>query len=343
MPFRKPNSPFWYVSWEESGRTRSRSSKTADFQEAKRLEHTLRAKKPKTNRHTIEEVLGEYLTDKPTERAAYAAKRLLEHWSGKYIDEITPAEITEYKRLREVSRGTLQKELGFLRAAINHCNLHLGWQLPEVTKGKMPGEPKGRVRWITPTEANKLIEHSAEHIRRFIILGLNTGMRSSEMLGLTWDRVDLIRREIKLDPVDQKAERYDIVPINQSAYDVIRECIGNHKSHVLTFKPSKEKPHQPILRIKNGFQRACERAGIENFTPHDLRHTAASWMVQSGVSIQAVKEVLRHADISTTMRYAHLAPDAARSAVSAMENAMASVQNTDKTDHSSPKHCIKSS
>jgi len=60
--------------------------------------------------------------------------------------------------------------------------------------------------------------------------------------------------------------------------------------------------------IRKGFEYACECVGITNFRVHDMRHTFASWLVQSGVPIYEVKELLRHESISTTEKYAHLAP-----------------------------------
>ena len=62
----------------------------------------------------------------------------------------------------------------------------------------------------------------------------------------------------------------------------------------------------PYRTIRNGFNRAVQRAGIKNFTFHDLRHTFASHLVMRGVGLQTVKELLGHKDIKMTMRYAHL-------------------------------------
>lgn len=71
--------------------------------------------------------------------------------------------------------------------------------------------------------------------------------------------------------------------------------------------------------MQNGFQAACRRAGIEGFRVHDLRHTCAPWMVQQGVPLMEVRDVLGHSSIEMTERYAHLAPDKPRSAVGVLD------------------------
>ncbi len=80
-----------------------------------------------------------------------------------------------------------------------------------------------------------------------------------------------------------------------------------------------------------GFAAACKRAGIDDFTPHDMRHTCASWLVQLGVPLVHVMELMRHSDITTTMRYAHLAPENSREAVELLdghESRLSHVGNT---------------
>jgi integrase len=74
-----------------------------------------------------------------------------------------------------------------------------------------------------------------------------------------------------------------------------------------------------VQYMQNGFQGACKRAGIEQFRVHDLRHTCASWMVQQGVPLMEVRDVLGHSSVEMTERYAHLAPEKLRSAVGVLD------------------------
>ncbi len=80
-----------------------------------------------------------------------------------------------------------------------------------------------------------------------------------------------------------------------------------------------------------GFAAACKRAGIDDFTPHDMRHTCASWLVQLGVPLVHVMELMRHSDITTTMRYAHLAPENSREAVELLDGHESRLSHVGKT------------
>jgi integrase len=77
-----------------------------------------------------------------------------------------------------------------------------------------------------------------------------------------------------------------------------------------------------IKDVKRGFATACQRAGIVDFRMHDLRHTAAAWMVSAGATLAEVRDVLGHSTIAMTERYAHLAPDNARAAVNRLGGLM---------------------
>ena len=72
--------------------------------------------------------------------------------------------------------------------------------------------------------------------------------------------------------------------------------------------------------IKRSFASAVEQSGLTDFTFHDLRHTCAAWLVQAGVPLRTAAEILRHKDIRTTMRYAHLAPENLHSAVDTLRD-----------------------
>jgi integrase len=142
------------------------------------------------------------------------------------------------------------------------------------------------------------------------------------MLGMRWDQVDLGEGLIYLDPEDQKNGRPGSVPLNAEA----RAALVARAQFKARFCP--DSPwvfcHQDgsrVASIKKGFQNACERAGITDLVPHDLRHTCAAWLVQAGVPLTEVRDLLRHSSVRVTERYAHLAPHRVRAAVQHLEGA----------------------
>ena len=223
--------------------------------------------------------------------------------------------------------ATITRELGLLSAALNWARNELEWDVPNPVRGRKPKSRGGRVHWITRVEANALIraakvEPKCEHVADFIRLGLHTGMRKGEMLGLEWRRVDLREGLVYLEAHHhhQKNGKTGSVPLNREARSAIVSRARFKAEHC---------PQSPwvfahangerIRNIKKGFAGACRRMGLEDFHPHDLRHTSAAWMVQDGVPIRTVAEYLRHADIRMTMRYAHLSPASVRAAARVLE------------------------
>ena len=186
-------------------------------------------------------------------------------------------------------------------------------------------EPEGRLRWLTRPEAVSLIraaeeEPMAPHLAPLIQLALHSGMRRGELLGLEWGRVDLQAAIIYLEGRHTKAGKRRTVPINAVARNAILNRARFRAEHC---------PDTPwvfcdakgarIASVKRSFGTACERAKITDFRFHDLRHTCAAWLVQAGVPLTEVRDVLGHSTVKMTERYAHLAPENVRAALALLE------------------------
>jgi len=231
-------------------------------------------------------------------------KKLEKVFGNKKLSEITAEDIDEYKasRLKEVRPATVNRELEVLSNLINVAER---WK---KFFGKNPVSQAGLFRLnnqveriLTLEEEERLLSTSADHLKPIIIFALNTAMRKKEILTLTWNDVDFENSIIKVKHTISKSKKTKLVPMNSRVKTILLEQkLKSGRSEFVFIFDGK-----PIKDIRRAFEKACLRAGIDGFRFHDLRHTAASRMVDAGVNIVAVSKILGHSDIRTTMRYAH--------------------------------------
>jgi integrase len=163
---------------------------------------------------------------------------------------------------------------------------------------RLEKEPDGRIRWLEPDQEQGLLDacraSRTKHLAAVVTLVLESGLRKGELLGLTWDRVDMSRGVIRLE-LTKSGKRRE-VPMRQAVYDVLAGLPGEREGRVWRSG-----------NIRTAFENAVEQAKLDDF--HDCRHHFASWFVMRGGSLEALKEILGHADLKMTLRYAHLPPD----------------------------------
>ncbi len=141
-------------------------------------------------------------------------------------------------------------------------------------------------------------------------------MREGNIIGLTWDMVDLFRRVIILDKT--KNDEHLAIPIDDTLLETFKELSRVRSIHCnLVF----HREGKPIYQkqLERALSRACGKAGIEDFRFHDLRHTFASLLIQSGEDLYTVQRLLGHKDAMMTQRYAHLTHERFVSAVSNLD------------------------
>ena len=141
-------------------------------------------------------------------------------------------------------------------------------------------------------------------------------MRRGELLSLEWARVDLNQGCIRI--INAKSEAGDrIIPMNAKVHTVLSE-LAQRATSPLVF-PSNRKPGEKFLDLKKGFHKAIDLAGIPHIRFHDLRHTFATRLVRAGVDIVTVQNLLGHAKLSMTGRYAHSLADVKMAAVNKLD------------------------
>ena len=142
-----------------------------------------------------------------------------------------------------------------------------------------------------------------------ILFALNTGMRRGEILSLKWSSVTMKRKLLTVEKSKNGTKRS--IPMSQALMSSLK------KPKIISIS-NKVFPHS-VGAVKDGFDRARDKAGIKDFKFHDLRHTFATRLVQNGVDLYKVKELLGHKTIAMTMRYAHHCPESLRSSIEVLD------------------------
>jgi integrase len=228
------------------------------------------------------------------------------HFGGKHLDAITRGNIdriTDAKLAEGVSNATVNRVLEIVRAILRKCINDWEW-LDRAPHVRMLKEPSRRIRFLNRAEAQRLLAELPEHLADMAAFSLATGLRRGNVTGLLWSQVDLVRRVAWIHADQAKARKAIAVPLNAEAVQVIRKQLGRHLTHVFSFRG------RQITQVSTkAWYGALERAGIENFRWHDLRHTWASWHVQQGTPSYALQELGGWESPEMVRRYAHLAAD----------------------------------
>lgn len=340
MPYKRADSPFWWIFVTQSdGKRVRRSSGTADYAAAKAVEQQARADAWKEKEwgvnppRSFNEVMLPYLRhasqhQRSYETTTHRVKALRAHFTGVVMNDLSGQQIRAYTSARSdagASAATINRELAALSAAINWCNVEFEWALPNPVKGRTMREPEGRVRWLTRAEVESLCRAARAQkfgvvLESFIRLAVNTGCRKEEMLGLEWRRVDLVNGLIYLEGVHTKAGKRRSIPLNEGALAAIKTMMAV-RAEVAPASPwvFMRGNGERVVSVRNGFEQACKTSGIKDFKIHDLRHTCAAHLISAGVALAEVRDLLGHSTVMMTERYAHLAPARVRDAVRVLD------------------------
>lgn len=218
---------------------------------------------------------------------------------------------TEKRRKQGRSNSTIRKELEMLRAALR---FRYGNEAPPIW---MPPPAKPRDRYLTRDELNVLLDNiETPHVRLFVVLAVTTGARMSALLELTWDRVDLDRGVIDLNPAGrhQTNKRRAVVPIASKADAELRKALeGSMTEYVIEYAGG------PVKSVKKALQAASKRSGIQ-CSAHVFRHTAGVWMAEADVPMQKIAQYLGHTSTRVTeTTYARYSPSYMRDASAALD------------------------
>lgn len=329
---RLPSSPNWYIQWFDAadGHSRRVTTRTGNREEAEAVLRAfaleLQAQPEPTVR--LDALLDWYAAglEKDQDRATLCAKHLKAFFGSTLADALTYQKQEAYvaHRRRCVKDETIRRELSVLSAALKKAVKHqrLAGAPPMLTLKKSPP----RDRWMTRSEVARLLWHlrkdkqHTRHLLLFTRLALYTGARTGAILDLTWDRVDFARRVIRFPiPGEDHGNKARVVtPMDGSLERALKAAKlqngrrkGGPVDYVVQYKGKR------CDRIVRGFTRNAREIGLEDVTPHILRHTFATWAAMNGASIFLLGKALGHSSSTMTDKYAKHQPEALRSVLKA--------------------------
>jgi integrase len=206
--------------------------------------------------------------------------------------------------------------LACTRAMFNLAVKEWGMRTDNPCNGVKPNPEDARERFLSPAEIARLSaaldahpERNTVALIRFLML---TGARYTESAIATWDQFDLLRGTWTKPSSHTKQKRQHSVPLSAPTLELLSGLQRDAKGPLVFPSPD---TGRPLVTVKTAWKRICRDAGLEGVRIHDLRHSFASVLAGAGASLQLIGSLLGHAQIATTMRYAHLADDARRAAV----------------------------
>ena len=229
-----------------------------------------------------------------------------------YLDEITTQMIVKMMtdmRAEGYANGTCNRPVIFLRYMLNLAN---DWGIPRLERNPAKKvqlfEEVQRQRFLSPFEMRALMDalkdDDNDQAAKAIELLLLTGARRSEITQARWEHVNLEQKTM-LVPLS-KSGKPRTISLNNAAVDLISSLASRGESQWLFPSPRTGKPC-PALYYP--WERVRKRAGLTDVRLHDLRHSYASNLVNGGVSLYVVQQLLGHTNPRTTQRYAHLEQD----------------------------------
>lgn len=280
--------------------------------------------------------------------------RLLEKWRDWPLNEITKLDIQtwvaelaeeniagEGKPERHLSAASVQRYVGLFAASLNAAVDAEVLAVNPAARVKMPTRPPGRQVFLTHAQFAAISGHLSEYDRRIANLLVGTGIRWGELAGLHGNRINepdgflaVVEvwdgQEVKPYPKGRK-KRHVPIPEWVDVDSMIPGpgvCGLTHKEGSclgkLVFSNSEGKTLDDRNWTRRAWQPAVKKAGLSDLAPtiHDLRHTFASWLLQGGISLAKVSQLLGHESQTTTEIYAHLAPPDHDEVLAALPNPM---------------------
>jgi integrase len=196
---------------------------------------------------------------------------------------------------KDISLVTINRHFSMLRAAMRYANRVYKADIPSIDWTTIRvKENEGRVRYASEPDLGVLLEAANPRIRPIIVAAVSLGLRKANVLKLEWYQVDMVGRTI-------------IIPRTKGRKPLVTRIAAPLMAALSTLPVGEPKDRVfDVVNFRKLWEAALVRAGMHDFHFHDLRHTFATHALMKGASLPQLQQALGHADIKTTMRYAHV-------------------------------------
>ena len=304
-------------------------SEKRKIREEKRIEKERKKKDQITFGHFFEKKYYPQAKENVGEKSYMREEQLFRLWINPVIGDLAFIKITvmELNQIKENmakagrSPRTIRYALAVIRQMFNYAKFSMIYVGPSpVENVKFPQADNKRRKFLTPTEAKSLLRElktRSQQLYEISLISLETGARADEIFSLRWKDVDSPAGQLTLWDTKNKKTRTGFM---SKAVKVLFEIKTSGDNNELVF-PARGGGKKS--EISNSFDKAVNALGLnEGVTDrrmkvvfHTLRHTYASWLVQSGENLYTVKELMGHSTLAMTERYSHLAKGTLRDAV----------------------------
>jgi integrase len=253
---------------------------------------------------------------------------ILKKYGRLRVDAITTLDLQKLNSDLQKTPIQANRTMALLSKMFNLA-IQWGWRSDNPVKGVGKYKEQKRYRWLDDEESQKLFAaldtYHNQSVANAIRLLILTGARKTELLSATWDQFDLEKGVWTKKAHLTKQRRMEHVPISSLVLEILKKMKEQAESPFLF--PGKT-PGEYLKNPKKAWHTIRKKAGIPDVHIHDLRHTYASHLVSSGLSLSIVGKLLGHTQASTTQRYAHLADAPLREATEFFGNKMKTLSNT---------------
>jgi integrase len=248
-----------------------------------------------------------------TNKRRHLRTHLVPYFGAQRLDQLKEFELKQYRKKRQdagATQATINREFSTLLHMLNRA-IDWKWmsrdQKPRIEK---PREPRKQIRVLTDAQCKALmttaIADQDDLLWLFVAFGLGAAMRHSEIMRVRYDDVDFATRRIWINKAKAGEREQPITPALADALARQRKSAADPNGHVFPARERAKRAHRRDMRIP--FERAVSRAGLDptKVTPHVMRHTAITRLVQAGIDIPTIQRISGHKTVAMVLHYTHV-------------------------------------